>query len=66
MTVRVTIDKEKCRGAGQCVMAAPGVFDHDDEGVAFAVKERPDEAEYDDVRMAVVSCPTGSVSVVED
>jgi ferredoxin len=47
-------------------MAAPGVFDHDDEGVAFAVKELPDEADYEDVRMAVVSCPTGSVSVVED
>ena len=64
--MRVTIDREKCRGAGQCVMAAPGVFDHDDEGVAFAVKERPDDDEYDDVQSAVVSCPTGSVSIVDD
>jgi len=64
--VRVTVDRDKCRGAGQCVVAAPGVFDHDDEGVAFAVKERPDTGEYDDVRSAVVSCPTGSVSVIED
>ena len=64
--MRVTIDRDKCRGAGQCVMAAPGVFDHDDEGVAFALKEMPDAEQYDDVRSAAVSCPTGSVSVVED
>lgn len=31
--MRTHADRDKCIGAGQCAMAAPAVFDQDDDGV---------------------------------
>jgi ferredoxin len=63
--MRVTVDPDKCCGAGQCVTAAPAVFDHDEQGVSF-VANQPGEEEYANVRAARLSCPTGAVAIVED
>ena len=37
MALEVEIDREVCMGSGNCVYEAPGVFDLDDDGVAFVV-----------------------------
>ena len=63
--MRVTVDRDRCCGAGQCVTAAPAVFDHDAEGVSF-VANQPGAEEYANVREARLSCPTGAVTIVED
>jgi ferredoxin len=63
--MRVTVDRDKCCGAGQCVTAAPAVFDHDEEGVSF-VANQPGVEEYANVRAALVSCPTGAVTILEE
>jgi ferredoxin len=40
--MRVELDEPKCVAAGQCVMAAPEVFDQrDDDGVAILLEEQP-------------------------
>ena len=37
MGLEVEIDRDVCMGSGNCVYEAPGVFDLDDDSVAFVV-----------------------------
>ena len=64
-TMNLTIDVAKCCGSGQCVMAAPDVFDQDDDGVAFLLDETPPAAERGNVEEAIASCPTGAITVAD-
>ncbi|MEV5101280.1 ferredoxin [Streptomyces massasporeus] len=64
--MRVELDVPKCVASGQCVMAAPDVFDQrDDDGVAILLAERPGEDLLDDVREAVAVCPAAAIRLVE-
>ncbi|MFE9681780.1 ferredoxin [Streptomyces sp. NPDC002701] len=64
--MRVTVDSERCVGAGQCVLNAPDVFDQDDDGVVVLLRKEPGEQDLDGVRAAGDLCPSGSVAVHED
>jgi ferredoxin len=64
-TMNLTIDVAKCCGSGQCVMAAPDVFDQDDDGVAFLLDQTPPDTERANVDEAIASCPTGAITVVD-
>jgi ferredoxin len=62
--MKVTVDQDKCVAAGQCVAAAPDVFDQrDEDGVVVLVKATPDAAEKDDVRRAAAACPALAIQV---
>jgi ferredoxin len=64
--MRVELDVPKCVASGQCVMAAPDVFDQrDDDGVAILLEEWPGEDLLDDVREAVAVCPAAAIRLVE-
>jgi ferredoxin len=64
--MHVTVDEVKCVGAGQCVMAAPGVFDQrDDDGIVVLLKETPDTSEFGAVREAAVLCPAAAIRLRE-
>ena len=42
--MKVLIDQDKCVGSGQCVLAAPTVFDQrDEDGIAVLLTETPTE-----------------------
>jgi ferredoxin len=59
--VRIEIDREKCMGSGNCGFWAPGVFDLDDDGIAYVVDA---EAEPPDkIKLAVDGCPTQAISI---
>lgn len=61
--MKVTIDEDRCCGAGQCVLAAPEVFDQrDDDGVVILLDEAPPEAEHENVRTAAALCPAAAIS----
>ncbi|MFF0087030.1 ferredoxin [Streptomyces canus] len=36
--MRIDVDADRCVGAGQCVMAAPKVFDQNDDGTVNCSK----------------------------
>ncbi|HEV3282111.1 MAG TPA: ferredoxin [Acidimicrobiales bacterium] len=55
------IDREACMGSGNCMFWAPGVFDLDDEGVAFVCGDLAGHEEQ--VRMAAANCPTSAIHV---
>ena len=62
--MKVTVDQDKCVAAGQCVAAAPDVFDQrDEDGVVVLVKASPGAAVEDDVRRAAAVCPALAIQV---
>ena len=62
--MRVAVDTGRCIAAGQCVAAAPDVFDQrEEDGVVVLVKATPDAAEEDDVRQAAAVCPALAIQV---
>jgi ferredoxin len=64
--VKVVVDREKCVGAGQCVLAADDVFDQrDEDGLVDLLDESPPEARLADVRHAAAVCPASAI-LVED
>jgi len=60
--VRVIVDLEKCEHYGQCVFAAPDVFQLDGEA-QLNWEGNPDEAQRDNVLAAVDVCPMQAISV---
>jgi len=64
--LRIVVDRERCCGGGQCVLAAPTVFDQDDDGLVLVLKETPEPSEEADVAVAANICPSGCISLVRD
>ncbi|HEX4443338.1 MAG TPA: ferredoxin [Galbitalea sp.] len=62
--MQIQLDHAKCVASGQCVQAAPHVFDQDDDGIVTLVPGNHD-AESTAVKLAVRVCPTRVISVAE-
>ncbi|WP_240509884.1 ferredoxin [Streptomyces malaysiense] len=59
----VEVDTEVCVGAGQCVLAAPGVFDQrEEDGIVKLLAAEPSQEVRDAVREAVHLCPAGAIT----
>lgn len=64
--MHITIDETKCCGAGQCVLAAPEVFDQrEDDGVVILLNADPPTDQYGQVREAAAVCPAALIEVHE-
>ncbi|MGO4421834.1 ferredoxin [Streptomyces sp. MCAF7] len=62
--MKISIDYDKCCGAGQCVLAAPEVFDQrDEDGIVVLLDSDPPEEEFDNVRQAAAVCPAAAIVV---
>ncbi|WP_287001440.1 MULTISPECIES: ferredoxin [Gordonia] len=62
--IRVHIDTTACNGYGNCIVAAPKVFDIDpDTNIAHTVPGRPIDADADDVYEASADCPVQAIRV---
>jgi len=60
--MRVTIDQERCCGAGLCVVAAPNVFEQrDEDGVVTLLRECPEESDEPLVLEAELICPSRAI-----
>lgn len=60
--MRITVDPDKCCGYGDCVLAAPELFDQED-GVAVLLIDEPGEEHRTDAETAAASCPVEAISV---
>jgi ferredoxin len=64
--MKVVVDQVKCVGSGQCVLAAPDVFDQrDEDGVAVLLQENPASELHDEVREAAQICPAVAIGLIE-
>ena len=65
------VDKDTCIACGACGVAAPDIFDYDDEGLAENIMEGDGNrgivevpaSLYDDLDDAWTGCPTASIVV---
>ncbi|MFB4420773.1 ferredoxin [Streptomyces sp. QL37] len=64
--MKITVDEEKCCGAGTCVLVAPDVFDQrDEDGIVVLLDELPSAEQHGAVREAVTVCPASAIAVSE-
>jgi ferredoxin len=63
--MRVTADRRICVGAGMCVLAAPEIFDQDDDGIVKVLRTAPEEGEEAAAGEAAHLCPSGAVQIEE-
>ncbi|MGW2464956.1 ferredoxin, partial [Streptomyces sp. NPDC001761] len=58
--MRVTADRDRCVGSGQCAMLSPEVFDQDDDGLVLVLREVPAADLAEEVHQAADLCPAQS------
>ena len=64
--IKIHVDEHNCVGAGQCVMAAPRVFDQrDEDGVVVLLQDHVGADLEPSVRKAVKLCPAVAIRVEE-
>jgi ferredoxin len=63
--MKVLADQDKCVASGQCVVAAPDVFDQRDEDGVVVLLDPSPAAGQDDVRQAAAVCPALAITVEE-
>jgi ferredoxin len=61
---RIVVDRAKCIGARSCVAVAPGVFQMDDQNLAYVVD--PDSEDEDTIMLAAQSCPVLAVLIYDE
>ncbi|MGK5546430.1 ferredoxin [Streptomyces sp. URMC 127] len=64
--MRISIDRDRCIGSGQCVMTAPGVFTQDDDALVALVPGHEDGSGDPRVRDVPMACPVQAIDVTED
>jgi ferredoxin len=64
--MKITLDVDKCCGAGQCVVVAPDVFDQrDEDGIVVLLDAEPAADQHENVRQAAAVCPAAVIGVQE-
>lgn len=63
--MRIDVNRDRCAGHGQCLLAAPAVFDVDELAHEVIVLDpEPVEAHRAAVKRAVSMCPMGALEIV--
>lgn len=60
---RIVVDRQACIAARSCVLIAPGVFQMDEENIAYVVD--PESTDDEMIRMAAESCPTLAIHLYD-
>jgi ferredoxin len=63
--IRIEADRDRCIGAGMCVMNAEEVFDQDDEGLVVVLTPDVPPEHAAAAARAVASCPSGALRRVD-
>ncbi len=66
--MRITTDRDRCIGSGNCAFFAPSTFDLDDELKVIVVPGGQDASldALGDVRAAVEGCPVNALGLTDD
>ncbi len=61
---RIVVDRQACIGAQSCVVVAPGVFQMDEQNLAYVLD--PDSTDEDTILMAAQSCPVLAIHLYDE
>jgi ferredoxin len=61
--IRVVVDRDLCQNHGQCVFAAPQVFELDDDGELVQLQDEVGEDLRANVEEAADVCPTQAITI---
>ena len=61
---KIIVDRDVCIGAAPCVAIAPGVFQLDEENIAFVVD--PKAADDETIMLAAQSCPVQAIILYDE
>jgi ferredoxin len=65
--MRIVADRERCVGAGQCVLAEPGIFGQSDsDGRVVLLVRRPGREDEEALRSVLRLCPSGALSLAPE
>ncbi|WP_016909072.1 ferredoxin [Streptomyces xiaopingdaonensis] len=65
--MKLSVDEEKCCGAGQCVLIAPDVFDQrEEDGIVVLLDADPPAELHEAVRESAEVCPAAAIRLGED
>lgn len=59
----IEVDADRCVGGGQCVLAAPDLFDQDELDGTVILLRQPESAEAADAMQAERVCPARAIYV---
>ncbi len=63
--MKIEVDRDRCRGAGQCALTAPELFDQsDDDGTVVVLDEEPPPTLKEQARLAAALCPNSVIRLV--
>ena len=63
--MKVVVDYDACASNAVCMGLLPQVFEVRDDGFLYVLEEHPPESMREELEVAVQSCPTGAISIVE-
>jgi ferredoxin len=63
--MRVIAEQSRCIGAAQCVLTAPTVFDHDENGLVVVLDPEPDQTLHAAIRTGLLLCPSGAIRLAD-
>ena len=64
--MRIEITEDRCVAAGQCVAAAPDLFDQrDEDGVVVLLAQEPPASMAEDARRGAAVCPALAIRVLD-
>lgn len=62
--MKITVDEDKCCGAGQCALLAPELFDQrEDDGIVVLLAAEPREGQHAAAREAASMCPAAAIEL---
>jgi ferredoxin len=64
MSAKLSVDRDRCMGSGQCTFYAPATFDLDDDSIAIVVDDHGDGD--DKILMAIEVCPTRAIARADE
>ncbi|GAA1975197.1 ferredoxin [Amycolatopsis minnesotensis] len=65
--MRIIADRDRCVGAGQCVLTEPAVFDQsEDDGTVLVQRDEVDGEILVSVQEAVHVCPSQALSLKQE
>jgi len=64
--MRVVVDRDRCEGNGQCVLAAPDIFQLREDDQSYVLVTEVTEEMRPRAEAAVRTCPRQAITLVEE